>query len=251
MELTHSFTVPGTPEQTWAGFQDIASLAECFPGAQVTSVEGDTFEGTVKVKLGPIALVYTGSGAFASKDEAAHTLVVEAKGRDKRGNGTAGATVTVTMTAGSGDAAVTTDVSVRTDLSITGKPAQFGRGVMQDVSDKLLGQFVACLEQRSGVQEPASPVVEPASAVAEPPEPLGEGVSRPPDHGDGAGVSTPSAPDGLAARPTVLDSPPPAGDALNLGATLLPVLVRGYWKQALAAVAVVVVLVRVLRRLGR
>src|SRR4051794_1869212 len=145
------------------------------------------------------------------------------------------------MNDAAGDA---TDVQVLTDLSITGKPAQFGRGVMQDVSDKLLGQFVACLEQRSGVQEPPSPVVEP-------PEPLDEGVSRSPDHGDGAEGSTPSAVDGLAARPAVLDSPPPAGDALNLGATLLPVLVRGYWKQALAAVAVVVVLVRVLRRLGR
>ena len=253
MELTHSFTVPGTPDETWAGFQDIAGLAECFPGAQVTSVEGDTFEGTVKVKLGPIALVYTGSGSFASKDEAAHTFVVEAKGRDKRGNGTAGATVTVTMTAGSDDAGETTDVSVRTDLSITGKPAQFGRGVMQDVSDKLLGQFVACLEQRSGVPAPSA-----SPPVVEPPEPLGEGVSRPPDDGDGGGVSTRSAVDGLAARPAesarpaVPDSPPPGGgDALDLGTTLLPVLARAYWKQALAAVAVVVVVVRVLRRLSR
>jgi uncharacterized protein len=149
MELTHQFSVPGPVEQTWDRFGDIASLAECFPGAQVTSVDGDSFEGTVKVKLGPIALVYAGSGTFVSKDDAAHSFVVEAKGRDKRGNGTAGATVTVSMAA-TGDA---TDVEVRTDLSITGKPAQFGRGVMQDVSDKLLGQFVACLEQRSGVPD--------------------------------------------------------------------------------------------------
>ncbi len=117
MELTHTFTVPGPVDQTWERFGDIASLAECFPGAQVTSVSGDTFEGTVKVKLGPIALVYSGSGTFVSKDEDAHTFAVEAKGRDKRGNGTAGANVTVAM-AEAGDS---TSVEVKTDLSITGK----------------------------------------------------------------------------------------------------------------------------------
>ena len=144
MELTHRFTVPTGVEETWAHFEDIASVAECFPGAQVTSADGDSFAGSVKVKLGPIALVYNGSGTFVEKDEAAKRFVVDAKGKDKRGNGTAGAHVTVTMA----DADGSTDVSVQTDLAITGKPAQFGRGVMQDVSDKLLGQFVDCLEQR-------------------------------------------------------------------------------------------------------
>ena len=107
----------------------------------------------MKVKLGPIALLYNGSGTFIEKDEAAHRFVVDAKGKDRRGNGTAGAKVTVVMT----DAAGSTEVSVDTDLAITGKPAQFGRGVMQDVSDKLLGQFVACLEQRLAAPEPAAP----------------------------------------------------------------------------------------------
>ena len=101
------------------------------------------FAGSVKVKLGPIALVYNGTGTFVEKDEAAHRFLVDAKGKDKRGNGTAGAKVTLTMAEASGGA---TDVEVVTDLNVTGKPAQFGRGVMQDVSDKLLGQFVACLE---------------------------------------------------------------------------------------------------------
>ena len=146
MDLAHRFAVPTPVEETWAHFQDIASVAECFPGAQVTSAEGTRSAGRCKVKLGPIALVYNGSGTFVEKDETAHRFVVDAKGKDKRGNGTAGAKVTLTMaprTAG-------TDVEVLTDLAVTGKPAQFGRGVMQDVSDKLLGQFVACLEQRLG-----------------------------------------------------------------------------------------------------
>ena len=147
MDLAHQFSVPTPVEETWAHFQDIASVAECFPGAQVSSAEGDSFSGSVKVKLGPIALVYNGSGTFVEKDDAAHRFVVDAKGKDKRGNGTAGAMVTLTMasTASGG-----TDVEVLTDLAVTGKPAQFGRGVMQDVSDKLLGQFVACLEERLG-----------------------------------------------------------------------------------------------------
>src|SRR5262245_60147937 len=144
MELTHRFTVPVPIEEAWAHFNDISSVAECFPGASVTSAEGDSFSGSVKVKLGPISLVYNGSGTFTEKDETNHRFVVDAKGKDRRGNGTAGATVTLAMT-GSGES---TDVNVHTDLAVTGKPAQFGRGVMQDVSDKLLGQFVGCLEQR-------------------------------------------------------------------------------------------------------
>src|SRR4051795_11650973 len=147
MDLAHQFSVPTPVEETWAHFQDIASVAECFPGAQVSSVEGDSFSGSVKVKLGPIALVYNGSGTFVEKDDTAHRFVVDAKGKDKRGNGTAGAKVTLSMAS---SASGGTDVEVLTDLAITGKPAQFGRGVMQDVSDKLLGQFVACLEERLG-----------------------------------------------------------------------------------------------------
>ena len=166
MDLSHSFTVPTGVEETWAHFQDIASVAECFPGATVASAEGDTFSGSVKVKLGPIALVYNGSGTFVEKDETAHRFVVDAKGKDKRGNGTAGAKVTLSMAA---SASGGTDVQVLTDLAVTGKPAQFGRGVMQDVSDKLLGQFVACLEQRLGSPSaPAgpTPVADPAPVAA-------------------------------------------------------------------------------------
>ena len=173
MELTHEFTVPASIDETWNAFNDIESVAACFPGAVVTSVEGDTFQGSCKVKLGPIALVYNGSGTFVEKDESGHRMVIDAKGKDKRGNGTAGAHVTATMT----EAGTGTRVEVVTDLAITGKPAQFGRGVMQDVSDKLLGQFTACLEQKvtsgseaaaaaaSAEQEEAPPAAAPAENV--------------------------------------------------------------------------------------
>ena len=172
MDLTHRFTVPVPIDEAWAHFNDIGSVAECFPGATVTSAEGDTFAGSVKVKLGPIALVYNGTGTFTEKDEATHRMVVDAKGKDKRGNGTAGAAVAMTMADAGGRPA--TDIEVVTDLAITGKPAQFGRGVMQDVSDKLLGQFVACLEQRfegAGGAEAEVPEVAEVAEVPEAPPP--------------------------------------------------------------------------------
>ncbi|GAB3024312.1 hypothetical protein GCM10011376_09730 [Nocardioides flavus (ex Wang et al. 2016)] len=232
MELNHRFTVPIGVEETWAHFNDIASVAECFPGAQVTEADADSFSGSVKVKLGPIALQYNGSGTFVEKDAAAHRFVVDAKGKDKRGNGTAGAKVVVSMS----DAGGSTDVSVETDLAITGKPAQFGRGVMQDVSDKLLGQFVACLEQRLAAPEPvAEPVVEPA------PQPTAAPAPEP------AAATTPPGPSAAAPPP-----PPPRpvreAEALDLGSAVLPVLVKSYWKQALVAVLVLLVARRLLRR---
>ncbi len=156
MDLHHEFTVPAEADVVWDVLLDLERVGGCFPGATVTEASDDGFAGTVKVKLGPIALVYAGSGTFLERDPSAHRAVIEAKGKDKRGNGTAGAMVTLQLSA-DGDA---TRVSVDTDLAITGKPAQFGRGVMQDVSDKLLGQFVACIESQFDPPEPAEPAVE-------------------------------------------------------------------------------------------
>ncbi len=220
MDLKHSFSVPASIDETWAAFQDIESVAECFPGAQVTSVEGDSFEGTCKVKLGPIALVYKGSGHFVEKDEAAHRMLIEAKGKDKRGNGTAGATVTATLVA-VGD---TTEVEVVTDLAITGKPAQFGRGVMQDVSDKLLGLFVDCLQDKVGSDG--------AAAEVPPPPPVGAPAAEPASPGAAAGATASSTPP----RPS---APKPEPEALDLGATVIPMLAKAYWKQIAAAVAAI------------
>ena len=226
MALSHRFTVPTGVEQTWAHFQDVASVAECFPGAAVTTADGDTFAGSVKVRLGPIALVYTGSGTFVEKDSTAHRFVVDARGKDKRGNGTAGAHVTVAMTEDGGSTAVVVD----TDLSITGKPAQFGRGVMQDVSDKLLGQFVACLERRVVVEPADEPAGVPASAGE--PQPSQEPAPEP----------TPPEDEAVAARP-------PQPEALDLGAAVLPALLRSAWKPTLATLLALVVALVVLRRL--
>jgi carbon monoxide dehydrogenase subunit G len=144
MDLTHRFSVPAQMDEAWNAFNDLEGLAPCFPGATISSVEGDEFSGSVKIKLGPIALVYTGSGRYVERNDAERRVVIEARGKDKRGNGTATATVTAKF-AGNGDQ---TQIEVFTDLAITGKPAQFGRGVISDVSDKLLNQFVSCVSDR-------------------------------------------------------------------------------------------------------
>ena len=129
----------------WALFNDIEQVAPCFPGATLTSVEGGEFAGTAKVKLGPVSLTYAGTGRFVDRDEETHTAVIEASGRDRRGNGTASALVTARMdSAGDGGTRVVLD----TDLRITGRPAQFGRGMIQDVGGRILDQFAACLESR-------------------------------------------------------------------------------------------------------
>jgi carbon monoxide dehydrogenase subunit G len=247
MELTHSFTVPSSVDTTWEHFQDIGALAECFPGAQVTSVgEADgapTFEGTCKVKLGPIALVYAGSGTFVERDDEAHRFVVEAKGRDKRGNGTAGATVTLSMQE-TGDG---TAVDVLTELSVTGKPAQFGRGVMQDVSDKLLGQFVSCLEERlAGDGGGADPGTEVAPAADTADEAADTSAEEAPAAAAEAPAAAPSEP---AEAPAPRHAKTSADDSLDLGATVLPVLVRAYGKQVAAAVLGLLGLFIVLRAL--
>lgn len=144
LQLEHSFTVAATPERTWALLTDLREVGSCFPGATVTEADDETFAGTVKVKLGPIAVTYDGTGRFVERDDAAHRAVIEGTGKGLRGLGNAGATVRIQLLPeGEG-----TRADVVTELNITGKPAQFGRGVMQTVSDKLLGQFVGCVESK-------------------------------------------------------------------------------------------------------
>jgi uncharacterized protein len=162
MKLEHTFTVPVPVEKAWEVLLDLPRIAPCMPGATLTGVEGDEFTGTVKVKLGPIGLTYSGKGRFVERDEAAHRVVVEASGRDTRSAGTAGATITANLV-GQGDETL---VDVVTDLTVTGKPAQFGRGMISDVSAKLLGQFADCLAGKLAGGEPAAPAEAVAAAGA-------------------------------------------------------------------------------------
>ena len=143
MELKNSFTVPADIDTAWKTLLDVEAIAPCMPGATLESVNGDEFSGNVKVKLGPVAMTYGGQARFLSKDEATHTAVIEGTGKETRGSGTARANVTTVMIS---EGPNLTRVDVSTDLTITGKAAQFGRGVMQDVAGRLVGQFAANLE---------------------------------------------------------------------------------------------------------
>jgi carbon monoxide dehydrogenase subunit G len=146
VQLENSFTVPVPVDEAWRVLLDIERIAPCMPGAALDSVDGDDFTGRVKVKLGPINLTYQGKASFIEKDEAAHKAVIDARGKDQRGNGTAAATITANLAA---EGSITR-VHVLTDLNITGRPAQFGRGVMTDVGNKLLGQFADKLAAQLG-----------------------------------------------------------------------------------------------------
>lgn len=270
MDLQHHFTVPASLDEAWAAFNDLSRIGGCLPGATIESVDGDDFTGSVKVKLGPISLVYNGSGSYATRDEATRRVVIEAKGKDKRGNGTASATISVQLsgTSGSGDSAAAgttgTTVNVMTDLAITGKPAQFGRGVIQDVSDNLLGQFVECIKGKLGGE--SAPVAAAAPTAAAPaattpaaaanPAPTAAATS--PDAAQAASPGSfprdgsptpPSATDALSASERPTPKPPnlgastakagpvsgPAPAELDLFSTVGPVLLQRYAKPALAA----------------
>lgn len=163
MLLEHDFTVPVPVDDAWRVLLDVERVAPCMPGATLGEVNGDDFDGQVKVKVGPVTLTYKGTARFAEKDDSAHRAVIEGKGKDTRGNGTASATVTATLSP-EGDK---TRVDVQTDLTVTGRPAQFGRGMMADVGGKLIGQFADCLAgQLSGdTGEEAAPA-EPAPSAA-------------------------------------------------------------------------------------
>jgi len=141
IELDNTFTVPVPPEQAWDVLLDVERIAPCMPGASVTSVEGDEIEGQVKVKLGPLSLAYKGTAKFTEKDEATHTIAIEATGKETRGAGTASANVQASLKP---DEAGTL-VSIHTSLNVTGRPAQFGRSLLPEVSGKLIGEFASNL----------------------------------------------------------------------------------------------------------
>src|SRR4051812_236086 len=134
MELTNEFNVGVPVEQAWSVLTDVERIAPCMPGAELQEIEGDEYRGVVKVKVGPITAQYKGKATFVERDDSAHRAVLRAEGRDTRGQGNANATITATLTP-DGDSA--TQVSVVTDLAVTGRVAQFGRGVLNDVSVKL------------------------------------------------------------------------------------------------------------------
>ena len=166
MELKNDFTVNVPIEEAWVTLTDVERIAPCLPGAQLEEVEGDIYRGFVKVKVGPILAQFKGEAQFLEKDDVNYRAVLKGKGRDTGGKGNADANIVAQLSAIS---PTSTKVEVTTDLNVTGKVAQFGRGAMADISNKLLGQFVDNLETTVLNQPaPVAPVAaaEPVAAEA-------------------------------------------------------------------------------------
>jgi carbon monoxide dehydrogenase subunit G len=165
MELENEFRVQAPVDRAWQVLTDLERIAPCMPGAQLQEVEGDEHRGVVKVKVGPITAQYKGVARIVDRDREGGRLVLRAEGRETRGQGNASALITANLAA-DGEA---TRVTINTDLTVTGKVAQFGRGVLVDVSAKLLTQFVECLEADVlAAEAPAAPAAAPAAAAEVP-----------------------------------------------------------------------------------
>jgi carbon monoxide dehydrogenase subunit G len=174
MKIDNRFTVSAPIDQAWAVLTDLEGIAPCMPGAQLTGVQDNVYSGKVKIKVGPVTSEYAGTARFVEKDDADYRAVINAAGRDSRGAGNATATITAQLRAEGAHTAV----SVETDLKITGKIAQFGSGVIKEISEKLLGQFVDCLEGKltadvapTAAPPAAAPPVSPTSSTPAAPSP--------------------------------------------------------------------------------
>jgi hypothetical protein len=234
MELSNEFTVGVPVAEAWQVVTDLERIAPCMPGAQLQEVEGDEYRGIVKIKVGPITAQYKGVASFLEQDPAAYRAVLRAEGRDTRGQGNASATITAVLVPEGDD---NTKITVDTDLTITGKVAQFGRGVLADVSTKLIGQFADSLNAEltsgavpaasdeatpevpkasvtaaaskapaaesasSGDEPPATPAASSTATAPAPASPSGNGASSGPA-ASGAGAPAPSS------GPRTIDSKP-------------------------------------------
>jgi carbon monoxide dehydrogenase subunit G len=244
VELNNEFEVKAPIDRAWATLTDLEKIAPCLPGAQLQEVEGDEYRGIVKVKVGPITAQYKGAATFVEKDDANHRAVLKADGRDTRGAGNASANITAQLVS----LGESTKVTVNTDLTVTGKVAQFGRGVMADVSAKLMGQFADNLEQLMASESAAADAAEGAAAAeAAPAASSANGASAAPASAPAASTTAPSS-TGAPAASGVRKIDAPAAKPVDLLDTAgSPVMKR---LAPVIAAIVALLLVRRLRRKG-
>ncbi len=222
MDLNHAFTVEVPVEDAWRILTNVERIAPCLPGAQLQEIEGDVYRGAVKVKVGPIQAQFKGQASFVEFDEVAHKVVLKGEGRDIGGKGNASALITAELTSLT---ATSTSVTVNTDLSVTGKVAQFGRGAMADISDKLLAQFVVNLNEMIAASD--TPAAEAPVATQAPAAPAD------------APAAQQSAEQAAPAEPTVRKIDGPEAEALDLLSISRGVIM----KRALPVVVVVAAIV--------
>lgn len=246
MKLENEFTVPASIDQAWAVLLDVPRVAPCLPGATVEPEQGaeGEYKGQMKIKIGPITASYKGTVKIQEADEATHVVAMRAQAKDARGQGTAAATITSTME----EVPEGTKITVVTDMRVTGPAAQFGRGVMQDVSAKLMTRFADCLAE----QMQASPDVETTEeAPAEEPAPAAPAAETAETPGASSGTSSaestppPSASSGTS---TAAQQPPrPSDDVLDLGEASRDAVLKRLAPIA-AGVVALLILIRIVRR---
>ena len=223
MEMDHSFTVPVPPDRAWDVLLDVEKIAPCMRGATVDDFDGEVVTGRIKVKVGPVSLTYRGTAKFTERDPEAMVIVLEASGKETRGAGTASATVRATLEPEQGGEA--TKASMHTTMNVTGRPAQFGRGVMVEVGGKLVEQFAQNLRQL--IADDAGPGAgNPAAAGEE--ASTGQATATAETGETGPGSTQPSATMPAAAgMPTVSAEPAPAGDdSINLIKLVGPAILK-------------------------
>jgi uncharacterized protein len=245
MKLDNEFTVGVPIGQAWGVLTDLELIAPCMPGAQLTGVTDGVYTGKVKIKVGPVTAEYVGTAHFAEKDEEAYRAVIEARGRDSRGNGNASAVISAQLQPNG----TSTLVNISTNLTIAGRIAQFGSGMIKEVSAKLLGQFVECLEGRLGGAAAASAELSPAVAAGPGTVASATAVAAPADAGTTSGLGAePSGavseivagpgPGSSAAAPTAAESEPPPLDLMSVAG--------GAVYKRLVPVAIVLVVIAVI-----
>jgi uncharacterized protein len=240
LKIDNEFTVGVPIDRAWAVLTDLEGIAPCMPGAVLTGVEGDVYSGKVKIKVGPITSEYAGTARFTERDEVNHRAVIDANGRDVRGAGNAAAAITAQLRA-EGSSTV---VSVDTDLKISGKIAQFGSGMIKEVSTKLLGQFVDCLEGKLAADVPVPTV--PATAT-----PAADGTAAEGPRADGPAADGPARATPAADGPAATAGSVPVGRAFTPSAepaalNLMSIAGSSVYKRLLPLVAVIVVIVAVI-----
>ena len=234
MEMDHSFTVPVPPDRAWDVLLDVEKIAPCMPGATVDEFDGEVVTGRIKVKVGPVSLTYRGTAKFTERDPDARVILLEASGKETRGAGTASATVRATLEPESGGEGTT--ASMHTTMNVTGRPAQFGRGVMVEVGSKLVEQFAQNLRQLIAEDGAAGGNAVEAEAEAE----AGAGAAGTSQDGPGSTQPSPVVPAAATTAtptaPTPTAQPPAASaDSINLVKLVGPSLLKRVIPVAVAA----------------
>ena len=235
MEMDHSFTVPVPPDRAWDVLLDVEKIAPCMPGATVDEFDGEVVTGRIKVKVGPVSLTYRGTAKFTERDPDARVILLEASGKETRGAGTASATVRATLEPESGGEGTT--ASMHTTMNVTGRPAQFGRGVMIEVGSKLVEQFAQNLRQLIAEDGAAG-----ANAAATATDEADGGTSADqaeatgtPQDGPGSTQPSPVVPAAATTATPTAQPPAASADSINLVKLVGPSLLKRVIPVAVAA----------------